>query len=314
MVVIFKAVGEREESESESGHNHEGEATTLDDVDHNTNGNTQPKKSQEEDNDEEFDELSPSYKEIATSPSWFRKLQIKVPRLFYITTELVIPLLVLIGMSFLFGFGLATLEKVGEIEANDEAVGEVLALGIFGILQQLTTWAAMSQAASECLVEHTEFHVNATIFEQSFPDLNESIAECAFDKGEEKIPSFTLLDMFVGLKPSLSFHWMACPDFVPLEEVEEDSNHTNVVNFSQPVFELMELNPEDQHDRQYLAYIINFLADFKTNIEETGLSEIEVILGTDLLSQFVGNTTGSKECKVHVAGGALFWFTIMTTM
>ena len=49
-------------------------------------------------------------------------LQRYVPRLYYILLHLLIPLCILLGMAFLFGWLLARSETDGEIETNDEAL------------------------------------------------------------------------------------------------------------------------------------------------------------------------------------------------
>ncbi|CAB9503397.1 Potassium channel subfamily K member [Seminavis robusta] len=325
MVFIFKEVGEHNTSSVFYEVDHSGKNSQPQDGDSDLHGNRSDhnqnsSKSEQahhvlDDDDDEYhqdDELSPSYKEIVASSFWVHKLQHRCPRLFYITTELVIPLLILIGMSFLFGWCLAKFEMVGEIEANDQSIGENLFLYIFHSLERISLWVGMGDAASQCLGSLTENHENMTVLEQSFPNLNESMFDCAVNEGSTKFVPLEPIDFLVGGGVSLTFDWMTCPDNI--EHDESSNNQTGFLNFSEPVFERLGLNPKDQHDRQFLAYIINFYDDFQKVVEQSDYSPEEVLFDFGLLLNFTKEATGSKDCKVHLAGGALFWFTIMTTI
>ena len=234
-------------------------------------------------------------------------LKRRIPRMYYITTQLILPLLTLIGLSFLFGWMLARFEMVGEIEANDAAVGGPLSLYLFTVLHSLSIWDTMGNSTLECVAE--EFGIQNDV-SMVIPSFNESaLYDCSFEKGRVISPIMEPLDFLAMNLEGLSFDWMLCPQSVDMTNRDPDD-----LNYSSDTFDKLGLNIDDNHDRQLLAYILNFYDDFESTIEEAGMKPEDVFFDFDLVDQFAGSATGSKGCKVHLAGGALFWFTIMTTM
>ena len=67
------------------------------------------------------------------------------------------------------------------------------------------------------------------------------------------------------------------------------------------------LNEEDNRDQQLFRYIFSFTEDAFKKINEGEETEEEVAVN-------IMKATESEGCEAHTAGGALFWFTIMTTV
>ena len=171
----------------------------------------------------------------------------------------------------------------------------------------------MGFASSQCLDLVTSNHENKTVLHQAFPNLNQSIMGCTLEMGASQLSQKDPIDRLVTGKLGLTFDWMTCPESTGTTH-SDNPNSTRSVNFSEPVFDKLGLNVKDQHDRQYLSYIIYFMDDFQRLVMESGIPPENVVLDPAITANFSQLATGSKGCKVHLAGGALFWFTIMTTM
>ena len=67
-----------------------------------------------------------------------------------------------------------------------------------------------------------------------------------------------------------------------------------------------------------LRYIFRFAEDVGKQMELAGIPKEEqkaaFFTHAASVNQFIADATGSSGCNVHIAGGAIFWFTIMTTM
>lgn len=254
------------------------------------------------------------------------KLKDKIPRIYFFLAELLLPLFLLIGMAFLFGWGLAKFEMVGEIETNDGVVGENLYLYIAHVLRKESTWHQMGRVAATCGAElelqpgieanQTDLYVPDAslklLLEPSHPLHQQSqyLYECGVGKGQEVYQPIGPVHHLAHSGMELTFDWMSCPTDI----VDDHDEITHAINLTDDTFDAFGLNPEDQHDRQYLAYINHFAHDMNVRIHDAGLVTEEVLADIDLLLDFADQATGSKGCKVHTAGGALFWFTIMTTI
>ena len=107
--------------------------------------------------------------------------------------------------------------------------------------------------------------------------------------------------------PDLSFDWMKCNKAADIYTFTFDELYDYY-------FESYGLNPEFSHDQQLFRYIFRFTSDAFAKINEEEARKIDGDLNQDEYKENIERATGSDGCQVHAAGGALFWFTIMTTM
>lgn len=228
---------------------------------------------------------------VTKKVTFFRRLASRFPRLYYFTTQLVLPLLILIGMAFLFGWGLATLESKGEIEANDDAFQGVLTDYIKYLDERYAIHDTVQSAPEQCLVTYDG---NATVEELTSTPEREGIMQdlllCATDKASESFPIKEFFEFFLESEPELSFNWIDC------QRAVIDAND----------------DPEgakSDHLQQYVQYLMDYFVDidYQVSTIDTGNNTEDVRLALELAS-------GAQSCVAHVAGGALFWFTIMTTI
>ncbi|CAB9521500.1 expressed unknown protein [Seminavis robusta] len=310
MVILFQRFGEHEDEDGHSQRSEDSAASPITSRNQKSNVSSEKistAKAPEEAFHDDVHHETAAYRELLASTHWVHKLQCSVPRLYFIATQLIFPLLILIGMSFLFGYGLATMEKGGEIEANDKAVKDNLMKYLTHIDDRISIWLAMKYSASQCFANLTDVHENVTVLEQSFPDVNftDELGGCGFFQGLEQFDVMEPIDFFAlaGSELSLTFNWMECAHSV-------ENTDTSSVNYTDETFERLELNQEDAHDREFLAYAINYMEQFFE-----AASDVEDPFGDkDALRKATQGITGSHGCKVHAAAGALFWFTIMTTI
>lgn len=223
--------------------------------------------------------------------SFFRRLASRFPRSYYFTTQLIVPLLILIGMAFLFGWALATLQSPGEIEANDAQLSAAFGQYLLYVVDYMAIHATIAYAPRHCVEEYSNA-TNDQLFEKS-TFLYENITECAEGLANETFPIQEFLEFLATQPVELTFDWIDCKRF----------------NEEQFVFDtvVIDLTPtESDKVTQLRQYLSDYTFDFGRVIAENG---------TDFgYFAALEEATGSATCKPHVAGGALFWFTIMTTI
>lgn len=223
--------------------------------------------------------------------SILRRLASRFPRSYYFTTQLIVPLLILIGMAFLFGWALASLQSPGEIEANDAQLSAAFEQYLIHTIQYLTIHQTITYAPRHCLEEYSNA-TNDQLFENS-AFLYENITECAEGLANETFPIQEFLEFLATQPLELTFDWIDCKRFK-----EEQFAFDTVV---------IELEPtESDKVTQSRQYLMDYISDFGRVIEKNG-TDFGYLAGLE-------EATGSGTCKPHVAGGALFWFTIMTTI
>jgi Ion channel len=212
----------------------------------------------------------------------------KFPRLYYFFVQLVLPLEICIGMSILFGWGLATLESAEEMFRNDASIVERYSAYDTYVARKTALHAALAEAPETCLVGY-----NQSIFPTETGvtrDVLHTLLTCAANQAEmahEDI--FLSLEDYIGTQLPLTFYWTNCPrDYEVAQEtksiyLQQSSHYLNdwLRSFQQRFYELKETTPGN------LSHALT-----------TALDE----------------ATGSEQCSVHTAGGALFWFTFMTTI
>lgn len=206
----------------------------------------------------------------------------RFPRVFYFLVELVLPLLLLIGLSFLFGWILASAESPGEVAANDDLIRD--SYRQFVDYQEDRSQVLL--AANVCL-------------ETNFSDETEKlyVNQCITNQTAEVFPEYdfeAFADNVLG-GFALSFEWTKC-DKLGLNISDETEQALGP--------ELVEIIRKSDQYGQAQRFVIDFFQDWQVlrqSENDTTISTIEL-------------ATGSKSCRPHTAAGALFWFTIMTTI
>lgn len=218
---------------------------------------------------------------------FFRRLASRFPRLYYITTQLFAPLLILIGMAFLFGWGLATLESVGEIENNDAAFQAVLNDYVAYLEERYLIHDSIMNAPGECLAQYDNSTVlNGLISTKEHADILSDLLNCSTMSAQEEFIIQDFFTFLLGSSPELSFNWIDC-DRADLGNETEPSDHV----------------------LQFVQYLMDFFVDFTYHVNATDTGD-----GAGDLELAIKLSSGSQSCDPHIAGGALFWFTIMTTI
>ena len=227
-----------------------------------------------------------------------RKLASIFPRCYYFTTQVILPLLVLIGLCFLFGWAIAKIESRVEIESNNEAIADAFREHAVYKMRMESLHQSMTEIPYSCAgggsIESapsgdnnnnsTENSTAAATEDNIFlPAATEEVKKCALARANEEYPIESVKDHLYSLKPALSFEWITC---------DRASNSSGVV--------------EAKYDR----YVMDFFDDYESKLvlssskEEEGIDTDSLLISSD----------GSKTCKPHFAAGALFWFTLMTTI
>ncbi|CAB9527461.1 Potassium channel subfamily K member [Seminavis robusta] len=238
-------------------------------------------------------------------PSGFlERIQHRVPHLYYVTVQLILPLLILIGMAFFFGWLLARAEMKGEIEANDAALRNTFETFIEYMELRQKIWKATPEISTQCLEDH-----NVTLSDYAL----EQVQECAGLEAKDRFRNQSLDFFFTQNTPdgAMSFNWMTC-DKLNLPGQDEAIDQEDVLEEAQK----SGLNRESSHDVQFVLYVSAFYLDLEVlSYLGAGLNpEVDLYEDAAPFTEYVEKSTGGDACRVHVAGGAIFWFTIMTTI
>jgi len=208
----------------------------------------------------------------------------RYPRSFHVFFLVVLPLFVLIFVAFVCGAGLAHLESQDEKEANDQAISDYRDL--FFQIEQLDK--EVETSALRCLDRFNSTTGSSELINRT--ELREHIIMCVEEIAEErdKVSKRVGQDLAEWLWYSLidasTFNWMTCsPD-----------NETVKFSFEQSMY------VSGQWEASYQKLLEEY--------QGQGMSLEEA---HDAARQ---EATGTKNCETNVAAGALFWFTVMTTI
>jgi len=222
----------------------------------------------------------------------FYSIRTTFPRTYHLAVYVAFPLLLLIVICFAFGHGLAALEKDGELDANDALLRDAYRLG--------------QQYASDR--EGIIFQVAVEVAEACSPSFSSELEQCVTnvssyilseDNTEEQNNYVsTIFSNYSFASFRMSFNWADCPRLEDTSTSEYDS--------------------KGGHELQQEQYMRQFNEDFEKHFAQafsntTGTGEDEDALAR-AFDDAVNKATGRAGCQTHTAGGALFWFTIMTTM
>jgi hypothetical protein len=196
------------------------------------------------------------------------------------------------------GWGLASLERTGEIQQNDQV--------IVSIMEDYTSYNSQTQAERTAIQILVETCVNSTsdfILNTNISDANTTCRTTLDTTLNELFPlvdRFQYFDnvRFEDMVNAISFDWIVCEDNdTPIEIITD--------------FERRGRN------QQGAAYVRAFASNWReqyTKLRRPQSTTTEEEEYPSEILQALYLATGSSTCRTHVAGGALFWFTIMTTI
>jgi hypothetical protein len=217
----------------------------------------------------------------------------RFPRIYYCFRDLLFPLLLLLAMAFAFGSAVAFFEFPGEIADNDALLaGTFDQYGTY-LIDRVAIHKAIMEVPAYCL---TQYDINFNLTEpESTADrknLASALLQCAKGEADRSFPIDTFFPTFFdAASPELSFAWTTCSRMI--------------VNESPGTF-------ASDYNQQYTQYVTDFVIDLGNLLnasvgDPSNANESEFRYA---LSQ----ATGSQSCRPHYVGGALFWFTVMTTI
>jgi len=228
------------------------------------------------------------------------KSAMKYPRCFNIFAYVIFPIFLLIAMCFLCGFILAMKEKGTEIESNDTILRALYIEEVLEGGQNIAVSRAYQNVTSMCIDKYSlekTLLSNNTAFNYNGTDVKEVVTSCIGEASRTltfiKSPFEDLLS--VDNSPdSLTFNWIRCP----LEDSQKEGlspiqySNQSVIDSFNTTFQ--KINEDFQQG----------FADGSgrgRKFREGFIAEIQKISGHD-------------HCHVNAPGGAIFWFTVMTTV
>ncbi len=206
-------------------------------------------------------------------PVIMSNLRMTYPRLFHTLLGVIFPLMLLICVAMLCGLFLAMVEREGELISNNASIASNFQQR-HKVQQSVDT---IRKTYDDCLLDFVDLNPVDNSELKSFMD------ECTSAGVSE---SQQLVDDLNNetektLEDALTFDWNVC---------SEDG--TKVKAF-------------EQWDYIYGEWMGSYTELYYRNLSE-GLDESESF------SRAIENATGTSKCKLHSAGGAVFWFTVMT--
>jgi hypothetical protein len=152
-----------------------------------------------------------------------RKCASHYPRTYFFITELILPLMILLGIAYGFGSALARLEAPGEISENDVLLSGVFSSYTSYIENMITIHETVRVAPSSCLMDYDK---NVTVQElvatKERQNILNELKQCAITEARNQFPITPLFpDYFIQASPTLTFNWISC-DRMPSPSDEEN--------------------------------------------------------------------------------------------
>jgi hypothetical protein len=143
------------------------------------------------------DEVLP---DITRKVPFLRRVAARFPRIYYSITQLIFPLLVLIGMAILFGWILARIEAPDEIKRNDKELGDVFSKCVVDFeLEGSRIREAIQTAPGMCLMKYdNNVTVNELIATPGKQYILDALLNCSTYYADEK---FSQVDIPVLFPP-----------------------------------------------------------------------------------------------------------------
>lgn len=217
-----------------------------------------------------------------TFASFIDQSEKRCPRMYNIIFMIIVPLFFLIALAMLFGHFLAKLESGNELDSIQSSM-EDFVQGI-GREQDLVKRV---QGTYEKCVERYAANKNGEVLDGT--NLIAFMTSCSvggLDEAQEMIDVQTNATAENNIM-SMSFNWNRCYDNEDAKDFDNapkfKSNHEQAANFYEEWLET------------FLTTLGQNASDYDTAVD-------------------AANDVTKESCKTNTAGGALFWFTIMTTI
>jgi len=217
-----------------------------------------------------------------------RRIASHFPRSYYFLTQVLLPMEILISLSILFGWGIAKLESAAEIQRNDEILAALLLKYKAYVAETTQAQNAIGEAPKNCLNDYySNQNLTELVNSEDKLRLFNALLSCAASNSTQWPILTEPKDYLKNAIPALTFYWTECPHDPGIEKITKSN-----------------------YEQELVSYIKEWLADFSKKYDPLETTENR----TYALYNASAHATGSIPCKVSTAGGALFWFTIMTTI
>lgn len=212
---------------------------------------------------------------------WLDKTEKRYPRVFNITTVVIMPLLFMICLAMLCGHILATLESENELDSLHSSMTSFL--DSRGQIRELVD--SIENSYEECVGDYFMVYSNIAVNEAFFKSY---MYECRKEGMEQVDAKVMELDNEAedNLRDNITLNWNTC--FLVDETGEKSKLGEQAKTFTDHWF--------GNYQTSYYHHL-----DYSNNEDEANEQAIE------------DAREGINEiCSVNSAGGAMFWFTIMT--
>jgi len=221
-------------------------------------------------------------------------LETMYPRTYNICIKIILPLLFLIGLSFLCGYFLARAESGNEISTNDA----ILADFVDDVIKINTIQSGVKKSYDACLAEYANNTTNI---------LTSSTSTSTSTSKEDHLVNLTDLTSFLEscTQPAVNETQTIADNF--LENAFEQNYNDLSQNWITCRNETYARNAQSSYiTTQWLESFFGLQAKYssdgsnRTEEEATELARVEA--------------STSEHCVVNPAAGGIFWFTVMSTI
>lgn len=213
----------------------------------------------------------------------------RFPRIYYCFRDLLFPLLLLLAMAFAFGSAVAAVEFPGEIANNDALLAGTFDKYAAYLIDRQSIHNAIAEVPQYCMRQY-DIAVNLTELESTanHKNLTFALQQCTAGEADNRFPIESFQAFFESVIPELTFDWTTCGR--------------------------MSVNISLDYDyvSQYTQYVTDFAIDLGNLLIASGVDPNNA--NDTEFRNALSQATGSQSCQPHYVGGALFWFTVMTTI
>lgn len=227
-------------------------------------------------------------KERGSISSYIDRSEKRCPRTWNIVTMIIIPLLFLICLSMLCGHFLAALESENEIDSLNSSMENFMSDtgGVSNAVEKVQS------AYDKCLVQYIANNVGQPI---NGVEIINFMDECKASELEEVSAIVKEReDKTAGnLIQDMSFNWNRC--FEDKEDLDGAKSYNTQL---------------EQASHFFSSWFETFLSEYDNNDDEEQKVNDEQMVYNAAINK--ANEATKHSCTVNSAGGAMFWFTIMT--
>ncbi len=227
---------------------------------------------------------------VKLSKTFSRRRQMH-PRIFHLTLGVMIPLMLLLAWGMLCGHILVLYESRPELESNDKALANFFTANITA-----SNFGFGQNSFDECWSTTVEQPTATESFNMT--DLKVAIDSCLAENNAITQDRRAIEDLERDLKEELTFEWNQCK---PSDNVTATGRNFSGTSHDQSDFVLSEWG------KSFNELKNEMLKSLEANKTMSSREKIK-----NATSYAIENASGMKNCKIHSAGGAIFWFTVMT--